>query len=226
MIKLIVFDMAGTTIDEDNVVYKTVQKSINAKGYQISLDKVLAEGAGKEKRQAIQSILKVYENMDDNSLTDEIYENFSTSLNQAYELLPVYPQPHVYDLFSDLRRRKIFIALNTGYSSQIANLLIQKLGWKKGKEFDYLITASDVPRNRPNPDMINLAMDLCGIKNPLEVVKVGDSIIDIEEGLNAGCKYSIGITTGAHTAQQLLTAAPDYIINDLMELPEILDNQR
>jgi phosphonatase-like hydrolase len=225
MIRLVVFDMAGTTIDEDNVVYKTVQKSINAKGYQISLDKVLAEGAGKEKRQAIQSILKVYENKDDQALTDEIYENFSTSLNQAYELLPVYPQPHVYDLFSALRSRKIFIVLNTGYNSQIANLLIQKLGWKKGKEFDYLITASDVPRNRPYPDMINLAMEVCGIQNPMDVVKVGDSIIDIEEGLNAGCKYSIGITTGAHSSKQLVSASPDYVINDLFDLVEIIDNE-
>ena len=29
MIKLVVFDMAGTTINEDNVVYKTLQKAVN-----------------------------------------------------------------------------------------------------------------------------------------------------------------------------------------------------
>ena len=30
MIKLVVFDMAGTTVDEDNVVYKMVRAAINA----------------------------------------------------------------------------------------------------------------------------------------------------------------------------------------------------
>jgi beta-phosphoglucomutase-like phosphatase (HAD superfamily) len=33
MVKLVVFDMAGTTIDEDNVVYKTHQQSIELAGY-------------------------------------------------------------------------------------------------------------------------------------------------------------------------------------------------
>jgi beta-phosphoglucomutase-like phosphatase (HAD superfamily) len=60
MIKMIVFDMAGTTVNENNVVYKTLRKSINEAGFDFTLDHVLAEGAGKEKFQAIRDILKVY----------------------------------------------------------------------------------------------------------------------------------------------------------------------
>jgi len=56
-----------------------------------------------------------------------------------------------------------------------------------------------------------------------EVAKVGDSIIDVEEGKNAGCALSIGITTGAHTMAQLQTAKPDYIIHHLMELLPLLN---
>jgi beta-phosphoglucomutase-like phosphatase (HAD superfamily) len=33
MIRMIVFDMAGTTVDEDNVVYKTLMKTVNAAGF-------------------------------------------------------------------------------------------------------------------------------------------------------------------------------------------------
>ena len=47
MIKMVVFDMAGTTVNENNVVYKTLQKAINEAGYNFTLEKVLAEGAGK-----------------------------------------------------------------------------------------------------------------------------------------------------------------------------------
>ena len=57
MIRMVVFDMAGTTVDEDNVVYKTLQSEINKAGFSFSLEQVLAEGAGKEKRQAIKDIL-------------------------------------------------------------------------------------------------------------------------------------------------------------------------
>ena len=60
MINMIVFDMAGTTVDEDNVVYKTLQTAINKEGFEFTLEQVLAEGAGKEKLEAIKSILKVF----------------------------------------------------------------------------------------------------------------------------------------------------------------------
>jgi beta-phosphoglucomutase-like phosphatase (HAD superfamily) len=43
-----IFDMAGTTVNEDNLVYKAVREAINEKGYDFTLEEVLAEGAGKE----------------------------------------------------------------------------------------------------------------------------------------------------------------------------------
>lgn len=71
--------------------------------------------------------------------------------------------------------------------------------------------------------MILLAMQRFDIADARQVIKVGNSIIDIEEGRNAGCALNIGITTGAHTAGQLLSANPDYIIDDLLELLPLLD---
>ncbi len=49
---MVVFDMAGTTVNEDNIVYKTLRAAINHAGFEFSLDQVLAQGAGKEKKQA------------------------------------------------------------------------------------------------------------------------------------------------------------------------------
>jgi phosphonatase-like hydrolase len=220
---MVVFDMAGTTVNEDNVVYKTLQQSINKKGYDFSLDQVLAEGAGKEKLEAIKSILKVYAFNNNNNLADEIYQDFIILLSKAYEQTSVMPQPNALELFKILRDRNIKIVLNTGYNEETAELLIQKLGWKKGTQFDSLITSSDVENNRPDPEMIDLAMDIYGIHDAGDVIKVGDSIIDIEEGQNAGCGLNIGITTGAHSFLQLQTANPDFIINDLLELVPIID---
>ena len=40
LIKLAVFDMAGTVVNEDNVVYKTLRKSINKHGFRVRLDYV------------------------------------------------------------------------------------------------------------------------------------------------------------------------------------------
>lgn len=223
MIKMIVFDMAGTTVDEDNVVYKTLQSAINEKDFDFSLDNVLAQGAGKEKLQAIKSILKTYAHIEDEKLANDIYNRFLGLLENAYTTMNVLPQANAADLFHSLKQKNILVVLNTGYNKETADFLINKIGWQKGTHFDELITATDVQNNRPEPDMIFLAMKKWKIDNAGEVVKVGDSTIDIEEGQNAGCGISVGITTGAHTYDQLLTANPDYIIDDLMDLLPIIE---
>ena len=216
-IKMVVLDMAGTTVDEQNVVYKTLQKAINNAGYQISLKEVLATGAGMEKLQAIQSILQVYASVDDSAIAHTIFDNFEQLLDAAYKIYPIQPQPNAVEALQALKVMGITVVLNTGYSARVAGIIIDKLGWKKGIQYDDLITASDVVAGRPAPDMIYLAAEKFGV-NTTQIVKVGDSVIDIEEGKNAGCALSIGITTGAHTIDQLKVARPDYIINNLMEL--------
>ena len=222
-IKMVVFDMAGTTVNENNVVYKTLRKAINEAGFNLTLDEVLAEGAGKEKLQAIKSILSAYADKHDDELASTIYKSFIAQLAEAYATLEIAPIDNAAELFAALKDMGILTVLNTGYNRETAQSLTNKLGWKKGVEFDCLVTATDVGKNRPNPDMILFAMAQFGISDGNEVVKVGDSIIDIEEGKNAGCRLSIGITTGAHTLKQLQSANPDYIINNLPDILEIED---
>ena len=222
MIKMVVFDMAGTVLNENNVVYKTLRKAINEAGYDFTLDQVLAQGAGKEKLQAIKSILDVYAQKRDDKLADDIYNHFIVYLKEAYNTLEILPQDNAEDLFRELKEKEVLVVLNTGYNTETARTLLNKLGWEMGVEYDSLVTATDVGHNRPNPDMIWLAMERFGITDAHEVAKVGDSIIDIEEGKNAGCSLNVGITTGAHTFDQLQSAKPEYIINNLLELLPLL----
>lgn len=221
MIKMVVFDMAGTTVDENNVVYKTLMRAVNESGHDFTLEEVLAAGAGKEKLQAIRSILKLRQ-IEDEKLANEIFEKFLALLDDAYGSQEIFEQPNTTVVFHALKESDITVVLNTGYNRKTAEALVEKIGWKLGIDFDSLVTASDVTLNRPNPDMILLAMNQFGITDGSEVVKVGDSAIDVEEGQNAGCGLSIGITTGAHTPEQLRDANPDYVIDDLIELLTIL----
>jgi phosphonatase-like hydrolase len=222
MVKMVVFDMAGTTIDEDNVVYKTLQQSIEQAGFPCTLDQVLAEGAGREKYQAIQNILQVFHQLKDDSISKSIYTDFVIRLSAAYQHLAVKPMPGAAELMHQLRNQNCKVVLNTGYNITTAQTLLHKLGWKESVEYDALITASDVSNSRPAPDMIQLAYRKFQLINGDETIKVGDSIIDIEEGRNAGCRLCIGITTGAHTREQLSTAHPDAIIDNLLQVISLL----
>ncbi|MGG9961797.1 phosphonatase-like hydrolase [Ferruginibacter sp. SUN106] len=222
MIKMVVFDMAGTTVDEDNIVYKTLLKTINDAGYDFSLEQVLATGAGKEKLTAIKDIIALSGAIPLEQLTNKIYSAFTTELAAAYDKFELQPQPGAETLFNELKKKNILVVLNTGYNEITAGSILEKLGWKVGVHIDALITASDVSKNRPKPDMILLAMQQFDITDGNEVIKVGDSIIDIEEGKNAGCHLSIGITSGAHSYEQLASANPHHIINHLSELLPLL----
>ena len=215
---MVVFDMAGTTVNENNVVYKTLRIAINEAGFDFTLDQVLEQGAGKEKKQAIRSILTAFAGIQDEELTDKIYKNFFEKLTEAYNREEILPQNNAAELFAELKKRGIISILNTGYDRVTAQSIVDKLGWREGEDFDGLVTATDVGRNRPEPDMILFAMKRFNLTDASQVVKVGDSAIDIEEGRNAGCGLSIGITTGAHTAEQLQTAHPDKIIDDLIDV--------
>ena len=206
---MVVFDMAGTTVDEGNVVYRTLHKAIEKVCPNVSFEDVLMLGAGKEKLQAIRETLSGSNISLNEATIQEIFKDFLGLLDIAYANLIVVPTNNTERLFNALRTKDIKVVLNTGYNTVTATSLLNKLNWVKGVQYDLLVTSSDVKNNRPMPDMILYAMDKLNITDASTVIKVGDSTIDIEEGRNAGCKYNIGVTTGAHTKAQLESANPD-----------------
>ncbi len=222
-IKLAVLDMAGTTVNEDNVVYKTVQKVINDQGFPVTFEQVLEFGAGKEKYQAIKDVLTACTSSKEvEKVAAEAFENFKPELIKAYAELEVKSFPGVKDTIDLLRSKGIAVALNTGYSKKIAASLLEKLDWEIGRDIDALVTADDVTNGRPHPDMIFKAMEICGVSEAKNVLKAGDSVIDIEEGKNAGCALSIGVLSGAQHEEQLKAARPDHILGSVSDLKELL----
>lgn len=222
MIQLVVFDMAGTTVDEQNAVYRTVHHALERAGFLVPFSTVLQHAAGKEKFQAICDVLDHLDQDVSLVTAKAIHHDFEELLDKTYEILRPLPMPGAERTMAVLRERGVKVVLNTGYKRPVAEGLLQKLGWTQGQTFDLLLTADDVPQSRPHPDMIFAAMVHFDIKSGQNVAKVGDSVADIEEGKNAGCGITAGITTGAQTREQLLTANPTHIFDSLDELLAIV----
>lgn len=225
-IRLCVFDMAGTTINENNLVYKTVlqaiqqvlqQNNINAT---LDLDTCLELGAGKEKSQAIKDILTKV--LDDKSqiepFTQQAFGIFKATLATAYTPDTVAAFNGMENLFKQLKNQNKYVVLNTGYDRKTAEKILSILDWQVGKQIDALITADDVTNGRPAPDMIQMAMRQFDIADPSQVLKAGDSGIDILEGKNANCGLTIGVLTGAQTQEQLQAYDPDLILTALVDM--------
>jgi phosphonatase-like hydrolase len=221
-IQCVVFDMAGTTVNEDNLVYKTLQAALNHYNVPVDLNHVLLYGAGKEKFQAIKDIISNSPYALDEMVQLEAFNYFLAQLDIAYADFDVTPMPGAEQVFAALKQSGVKVVLNTGYNRATAENLLKKLGWAEGQQIDLLVTASDVLHNRPMPDMILYAKNKLHITDTKQMAKIGDSCIDIEEGKNAGCLLNIGITTGAQTETQLMEAKPDFIVHSLSEMLEIL----
>lgn len=221
--ELVVFDMAGTTVKDKNYVGIAFQEAMQSQGYEIAIEDVNPL-MGYEKPLAIRMMLDVFE-PDKQKITPElvdfIHTNFVNGMLHFYRnTTEIAPLPNVEETFLKLREAGVKIALNTGFSRDIADVIIDRLGW--ASKIDYLVASDEVPNGRPHPDMIAKIREVLHIDSADKIAKVGDTEVDINEGINAGCKYVIGVTTGAFTRAELLPYKPTHIIDDIAEVIGIL----
>jgi phosphonoacetaldehyde hydrolase len=90
-----------------------------------------------------------------------------------------------------LRSIGVKIATTTGYFREAARLVFDS-ATRQGYVRDLDILPDEVSSGRPAPWMIFKAMETLGVFPPSAVLKVGDTLADIEEGRNAGV-WSIGV---------------------------------
>ena len=100
--------------------------------------------------------------------------------------------PGLLETMKELRRREIKIGSTTGYIRKMMDVLAPRAR-ELGYEPDCIVCPDDVPAGRPAPFMCYLNAARLGVF-PLEsMVKVGDTQVDIEEGLNAGM-WTVGLS--------------------------------
>ena len=213
-IKLVVFDIAGTTLRDDHQVSKVFQSALGHFGYKVSLDKI-DPLMGYEKAHAIRQLLEAVSVPVEDQLVTAIHREFMAQMMQYYETAELQPLPHVEQTFYQLQEAGIRVAINTGFSRNIASIIIDRLQWKQHNLIDILIASDEVPLGRPHPYMIRSVMHSLQISDPLDVIKVGDTEVDIREGQNAGCRFVIGITTGIFSREALAIYNPTHIIDDI-----------
>jgi len=224
-IKLVVFDMAGTTVADDHKVTNAFQNSLKKYNYDVPSHTIDLH-MGYEKTHAIRLMLDRYESNKEN-ITDELVANIHTAFvsgmidyyRHAEDLTAL---PNVENTFRALHDQGTKIGINTGFSRDIAQTIIDRLQWQEKGLIDYISGSDEVEMGRPYPFMIHKFMSEAGITDPSEVAKVGDTEVDIHEGQNAGCKYVIGVTTGSFTREELEPYHPDYIIDDIADVIDII----
>lgn len=221
--QLAVFDMAGTTIQDNSNVADAFMYAMQKHGYPITkeqADKVM----GYKKVIAIKDLLEESypESLNENNIT-VIHQTFIDAMIDFYQHSEdVKPMPHAVKTFEWLQQNGIKVALNTGFSKAITDIILERVGWQNNNLVDFVVSSDEVADGRPSPDMINSIMKAVGVTDASSIVKVGDTEVDIAEGRNAGCGLVIAVTTGSFTREALQAYQPDIIIDDLQELPLLI----
>ncbi len=225
-IKLAIFDMAGTTIHDENSVAKAFQKALNKHGYPSVTLQEANEKMGYSKPQAIRDLLEIHESdlsKITDKLVDKIHAAFVQGMLDYYENDPsIRPIADAEEVFAALHEMGIKVGLDTGFSRDITDIILKRVGWDKGNHIDASAASDEVEQGRPFPFMIQKIMAELGITDPKSVIKIGDTEVDVNEGYNAGCLMSIGITSGVFSEEELIPHKPTHLAKSLTEVLEIV----
>jgi phosphonatase-like hydrolase len=235
-VQLVVFDMAGTTVKDEDEVQACFFKAAEQTGLSAEAVEITAM-MGWPKKRVFETLWQKQLGADHPDYFRQVetsYSLFKEVLEHHYQTQPVQPTEGCLELFEWLRSNQIQIGLNTGFYREVTNIILQRLGWLKGLNNDYVgtadsliqvsVTPSEIYNNegRPAPYMIQKAMYKLGIKDPQTVIVVGDTPSDLEAGINAHCLRSLGVTNGTHTREQLESYPNHGLLSAIGELKSVI----
>lgn len=213
-IRAVILDWAGTTVDFGSLApTRTLERVFLARGVAVT-DAEIRAHMGIAKRTQIARIL---ETPRVNALwrevrgvaprdadVDELYEQF-VPLQTGCLLEYSHVLPGVPEAVEALRRRGLKIGSTTGYTREMMDIIAAAAA-REGYAPDCTLTPGEVGSGRPQPFMIYENAVRLQVYPMAAIVKVGDTVADIEEGLNAGC-WSVGVALSGN----LVGLSPDEL---------------
>lgn len=253
-IRLVVFDWAGTTVDHGCIApVAAFVETFKRRGVEIGLAEARAP-MGLAKQDHIAAIAK-QPGVAERWLAAQGRPCTETDVADMYErdfmkLQVACVADHakliggLTDCVADLKQRGIKIGSSSGYFTEAMAIVLDRAK-RQGYEPDATFCTGDVPAGRPEPWMMYANMRVTRTFPPEAVVKVGDTVPDIGEGLNAGA-WTVGVTrTGnelglsedetdrlapddlaariTRADETLRHAGAHFVVESVREVPLILD---
>ena len=251
-IRAVFMDWAGTTVDHGSIAPIIALQTLFAKHGIALSTKDARRDMGLLKRDHIRAILALPNVRAEWSAIagrepgeDEVHSLFAEFGPLQMEIIVQHSQliSGVAETVKEWQSRGMRIGTTTGYTrSMLAPVLAQAAD--QGYKPDASVCPDEVGAGRPAPWMLMKNAQLLDVYPPSACVKIGDTVIDIEEGKNAGM-WTIGLTKTGNlvgldreqwerlpAAEQkaqldratriLLEAGADYVAEDLASCNQCL----
>jgi pyrophosphatase PpaX len=208
--KAVIFDLDGTLLDVLECFFWQFEALTEEyDGKKVLRSDIVAAGHGTTE-EIVRSLVK---NTD--VPFDTIVERHDQLRLESYDKhLRLYPG--VTDLLLILQRTGVKIGALTSGNQRTVEAM-ERTGI--APYFQTVITATDVTSPKPNPEGMYLALNRMGVQ-PHEAMMVGDSVVDVLVGKNAGLAKTVAVSYGFGRLEDLHAAEPDHVIHDV---PTLLD---
>ncbi|MGM9703046.1 MAG: HAD family hydrolase [Prevotella sp.] len=207
----IILDFDGTIADTRSLIVKTMQQTIAKLGLPARTADQCAEMIGLPLRQSFADLIP----MDDATADecDKTYREFF-AINNKPGLVRTFP--NVKETIEEMYAMGIIIAIASSRGRDTLITFLDEMGLSR--YVSHVVSAQDVENAKPAPDMVQAVLAHTE-SNLSDVLVVGDTVFDIDMGINAGVK-TCGVTYGNGKEEELQAA--DYIIDDFRQLLDIV----
>lgn len=222
-LRLVVFDIGGTIIEDNGEVISAFSAALEGNGLRASRAE-LTEMKGASKRAVITHFVERQWGKGEASNAARIaraYEDFKGKLESSFSNGGVRPIRGAAATFAWLKARNIICATTTGFYRSVTDRILESTGWQD--IFGANICSDDVRSGRPAPYMIFRAMETTGVDDVREVLNVGDTRLDLQAGNRAGVRGVIGVLTGIHKEDRLRPESPSHLIASVADLPSLVE---
>lgn len=216
-LELVIFDLAGTTVEDLGQVPDAFTAALAEHGIEVTPQQVKAV-RGASKRQALLNFIPA--GPEQARTAEEVYAAFRAHLARRYAAEGVRAIPGAEQVFHTLREWGVRVALNTGFDRETTGLLLGELGWADGI-VAAVVCGDEVTQGRPAPYLIFRAMEAAGATCVHRVANVGDTILDLQAGYNAGVRWNIGVLSGAHDRQALEGVPHTHLLASVAEVTRL-----
>jgi len=200
-LEAVIFDWAGTTVDCGSLApVRALTRLFASRGIELS-DSEVRRDMGLFKKDHIRRIftfphvISEWQKHKRRAASDEDIETmFAEFMPLQMQILAEHSRliGGVAGFAESLRGLGLKLGSTTGYTRPMLDLLLARAG-EQGYRPDLSLCPDDVGGGRPYPWMcLRLALDF-HLSSAAAAVKVGDTVSDIQEGLNAGM-WSVGVT--------------------------------